>query len=266
MRKYQLKSPIPPTQTEFTVQDDGWKGLPATNRQLKVLGLFGIPFSSEITRGFANRYCLGVFGSPKKSERWKKYVFLTNDITDESPDLKSFDPAELEGVVLPPNWEYDSVHTITDGPVDDPDERLAVVAPPHTRIGKKVQTLRAHGYAIDGLSETDAGNLWWDVTRPLDYAIRSTFAHSENLSDEIRLLLEVALARWEYCPQLPRYGPNVPWEMLKDPDRRLTKEECIGVMDIAFGVLPPDVFLRLTPRKVTRHKKSLDDVIKSRIT
>jgi hypothetical protein len=263
MRKYQLKSENPPTEPEFTVQDDGWKGLPATNRQLKVLRLFGFPFTSGITRGVANRYCLGVFGSPKKAERWRKYVFLTNDITDESPELKPFAEVELEAVILPPNWEYYSVHTINDDPSDNPDERLALAAPPHTRIGKKVQTLQAHGYTVDGLTETEAGNLWWDVTRPLDYAITNTFANPESLSPETRLSLEVALAHWEYCPQLPRYTLT---DDDKDYQRRLTKAECSGVMDIAFRILPPAVFLLLSPRNAKRHKKSLDDVIKSRST
>lgn len=263
MRKYQLKSANPVAEPEFTVQDDGWKGLPATNRQLKVLRLFGFPITSGITRGVANRFCLGVFGNAKKAERWRKYVFLTNDITDEVPELKPFDNLELEAAILPPNWEYYSVHTINDDPSDNPDERLAIAAPLQTRIGKKVQTLRAHGYTVDGLTETEAGNLWWEVTRPLDYAITNTFVNTESLSPENQLTLEVALARWEYCPQLPRYTLTA---SDKDYQRRLTKEECSGVMDIAFRVLHPDVFLLLIPKNAKKHKKSLDNVIKSRGT
>ena len=82
-----------------------WKEHPASNRQLKVLRFFGIPFAPNITKGLAVRYIFGIFDDPKNRERWNKYVFLTDDAESESSELKSFDPAALEAVVLPSDWE-----------------------------------------------------------------------------------------------------------------------------------------------------------------
>lgn len=82
-----------------------WKEQTATNRQQKVLRFFRIPFDPEITKGLATRYITGIFSNPQHRERWNKYVLLADDDGGDSPDLKPFDPAELDRFVLPPDWE-----------------------------------------------------------------------------------------------------------------------------------------------------------------
>ncbi len=82
-----------------------WKKDLATNRQQKVLHFFKIPFTADITKGLAARYITEIFANPEDRERWNKYVLLTNDDGGDSPDLKPFDPAELDRFVLPPDWE-----------------------------------------------------------------------------------------------------------------------------------------------------------------
>ena len=82
-----------------------WKEHSATNRQQKVLHFFKIPFAPDITKGLATRYITGIFANPQHRERWNKYVLLADDDGGESPDLKPFDPAELDRFILPPDWE-----------------------------------------------------------------------------------------------------------------------------------------------------------------
>lgn len=45
-----------------------------------------------------------IFADPAKKQRWHKYVYLTHDLDSRSSELKPFDPAALEAVVLPPDW------------------------------------------------------------------------------------------------------------------------------------------------------------------
>lgn len=78
--------------------------VPASNRQLKVMRLFGMPIHNDTSAGQAGLAIRSLFADPANLERWNKYVYLTHDIGSESANLKLFDASALEGVVLPPGW------------------------------------------------------------------------------------------------------------------------------------------------------------------
>jgi len=82
-----------------------WYNDPASNRQLKVLKFFGEHQDGSIAKGMASRIITHLFMMPGNREQWLKYVFLTNDDTQESPDLQPFDPDELASVVVPDDWK-----------------------------------------------------------------------------------------------------------------------------------------------------------------
>lgn len=82
-----------------------WKEHPATNRQLKALRFFGVPVTLDMTKGHATRYITHIFADADRRARWNKYVFMTGDVESDSADLKPFDPAALERIVLPSDWE-----------------------------------------------------------------------------------------------------------------------------------------------------------------
>lgn len=77
----------------------------ATNRQQKVLRFFGIAFEPDISRELAGALVGDIFADPELRERWNKYVFVTNDDSGDSPNLKPFNQAEIDSAVLPPDWE-----------------------------------------------------------------------------------------------------------------------------------------------------------------
>ena len=78
--------------------------IPASNRQLKVMRFFEVPIPEEISMGQAGHMIGSILKDPGNQERWDKYVYLTHDLSSESADLKPFNPAALEVVVLPPGW------------------------------------------------------------------------------------------------------------------------------------------------------------------
>lgn len=81
-----------------------WGNDPASPRQLKLLRFFTVPIDAKITKAEANRHICRIFHTPALIERWNKYKFLTGDDDRDNPELMPFDPAELDRLVLPPDW------------------------------------------------------------------------------------------------------------------------------------------------------------------
>ncbi|MDA8634415.1 hypothetical protein N9L71_11745 [Verrucomicrobiales bacterium] len=107
------------------------------------------------------------------------------------------------------------------------------------------------------------------ILRPVNYLLSKTFKNKEALTKESLRALQVALVKWEYYPNLPRYGPEKSWaDLEQEPNyeerhhRPFTKEERISATDIAFQVLPPEQFLALGSMGVKKHKDLLDAQIK----
>tara|TARA_Y100000294_G_C8487527_1_gene309383 strand:+ start:222 stop:857 length:636 start_codon:yes stop_codon:yes gene_type:complete len=83
-----------------------WLNDPATNRQLKVLKFFGELHSGQTyTKGIASRIITAVMMIPENRKNWEKYVFLTNDTTQDSSELQSFTWEEIEKVQIPDDWK-----------------------------------------------------------------------------------------------------------------------------------------------------------------
>src|SRR4030042_5265341 len=82
-----------------------WYDDDATNRQIKVLKFFRQMRGDPITQGAAARIITSLFMTPENREQWLKYVFLTGDQSQDSPDLQPFDPVELASVVVPDDWK-----------------------------------------------------------------------------------------------------------------------------------------------------------------
>ncbi len=105
------------------------------------------------------------------------------------------------------------------------------------------------------------------VLRPVDFALRSAFRDIHALPKEHLGTLQIAIANWSYCPQLPRYGPYSTWNDLDaagpDARRALTKEEKIAVTDLAFQTLPPEVFLTLRSNGIKKYKDRLDELLRT---
>ena len=82
-----------------------WLNDPATNRQIKVLKFFDEYRSGQpYTKGIASRIITAVMMIPENRENWEKYVFLTNDTTQETSELQSFSWDELDQVQIPEDW------------------------------------------------------------------------------------------------------------------------------------------------------------------
>jgi NAD-dependent DNA ligase len=77
----------------------------ASNRQIKVLKFFNQWTGNHLSKGEASRLITGIFMIPDNRELWMKYVFLTGDESQDSPDLQPFNPIELETVTVPPEWK-----------------------------------------------------------------------------------------------------------------------------------------------------------------
>ncbi len=78
--------------------------IPASNRLLKLLRFFGVPDPSDMPAEEAWEKRAALFEDPANKERWNKYVYLTGDVSSESPELQAFNPVELEAVALPKDW------------------------------------------------------------------------------------------------------------------------------------------------------------------
>jgi hypothetical protein len=135
---------------------------------------------------------------------------------------------------------------------------------------RQVEFLQKLGYSADGLTKGEASTLLDRILRPVDYALRQTFKQVyEKIDKEHLRVIQVTMVGWDYCSQLPRFGPQSTWADLEaggvDPHRALTKEEKIAVTEIAFRLLPPEVFLALKSNGIQKYKTGLDDKINARI-
>lgn len=81
-----------------------WYSDPASNRQLKVLQFFGFSVDDQITKGVASRIITDLFRQNDKRSVWEKYVYLTGDVGQESPNLLPFDSALIESTIVPEDW------------------------------------------------------------------------------------------------------------------------------------------------------------------
>ncbi len=78
--------------------------VPASNRQLKILRLFGVPAAADPSGRDVRFQIARLFTDPVKKDLWNRYVYLTGDVSSDSPELKAFDVAALQRVVLAKNW------------------------------------------------------------------------------------------------------------------------------------------------------------------
>ncbi len=122
--------------------------------------------------------------------------------------------------------------------------------------------LRQLGFDPAGLDKRAASLLITRILRPISYAISKTFKNRDILEKDDEKVLQVAISQWEYSSSLPRWGPYSSWEDLEafgdDSHRSLTKEERMRITDIAFSLLPPEVFFKLQSNGVKAYKDQLD--------
>ena len=81
---------------------------PALNRQKKVLKFFGVSYGPKISAGAAQWEIIRLLGNPSNHEKWRRYVFLTNDVDFETDELKPFEEADLHTVDVPDGWDADA--------------------------------------------------------------------------------------------------------------------------------------------------------------
>ena len=93
MKTYILRSILP-----------DWHFDPATTRQLKLLGFFGIDISQPLTKGWCSGVIGRLFSEPANKHLWAAYVFTTGDEDDTSIALRPYDRAELVDVRIPDEW------------------------------------------------------------------------------------------------------------------------------------------------------------------
>lgn len=76
----------------------------ATNRQKKFLSFFKVRYSPNISTGAAGWEICAIMQDEKCRERWRRYLYLTNDFDSDSPALKPFDEAQLQSGDMPEDW------------------------------------------------------------------------------------------------------------------------------------------------------------------
>ena len=81
-------------------------GKKATNRQIKVLRLYGLPFPEKLSAADASRTIADLWSNEDVRTVWDKYVFLTGDLDNDSDQLKAFNLGDLAAVVLPLEWDH----------------------------------------------------------------------------------------------------------------------------------------------------------------
>jgi hypothetical protein len=129
---------------------------------------------------------------------------------------------------------------------------------------RQIEFLRKLGFPDDKLTKREAMALLDRILRPVDYALSQTFKRVEvELEKEHLRALQIALVHWDYYSRLPRFGPHATWNELEasgnDPHRALTKEERMAVTDLAFQLLPPQVFISLASNGIKKYKNALDE-------
>jgi hypothetical protein len=133
---------------------------------------------------------------------------------------------------------------------------------------RQIEFIQKLGYSADDLTKDEASIFLDRILRPVDYALRQTFKQVyEKIDKEHLRVIQVTMVHWDYCSQLPRFGPHSTWADLEangvNPHRALTKEEKIAVTEIAFRLLPPYVFLALKSNGIQKYKNVLDNKIKA---
>jgi DNA ligase (NAD+) len=76
----------------------------ATNRQKKILRFLEVPFSPNLSMGAAGFKIEELMADESNRERWKRYLFLTQDFDSDSDTLKPFSSADLAAVKIPDGW------------------------------------------------------------------------------------------------------------------------------------------------------------------
>ena len=76
----------------------------ATNRQKKLLNLFGVEFSDKLTVGAAGWEIGRLLSDPTNRHIWNAYLYLTGDYSSETEELLPFSEAELSEVKIPEEW------------------------------------------------------------------------------------------------------------------------------------------------------------------
>ncbi|MEI7729127.1 MAG: hypothetical protein WCO56_06130 [Verrucomicrobiota bacterium] len=122
--------------------------------------------------------------------------------------------------------------------------------------------LHQFGFDTSDMSPFETELLFTRVLRPVTNAISKTFKHVHAIEERHKETLQNAILRSDFCRSLPRYGPYSKWEEMEIPDRSLTKEERMKITDLAFGVLPPEVFLALESNGIKKYKADLDVKLK----
>jgi hypothetical protein len=90
----------------------------ASNRQKKVLRLFGVNFGPSISVGAAGWEIAEIFSDKELWLRWRRYLFLTSDLGSESDQLIPYDPQALLDTVIPDNWSLsDALQQHKDGQI-----------------------------------------------------------------------------------------------------------------------------------------------------
>ena len=134
---------------------------------------------------------------------------------------------------------------------------------------RQIELLKKLGFSGDGLTNVEASRLLDRILRPVDYALKQTFKNVHSILQKEHLRsLQVAMSRWDYCAQLPRFGPHATWAELErsgNPHRTLTKEEKIAVTEIAFQHLPPEMFLSLKSNGIKKYKDQLGERLSASI-
>lgn len=103
----------------------------ATNRQKKILTFFRISFSPSISTGAAGWEISALMENEENREKWRKYLYLTNDYDSESSVPAHYDTKELDNVIIPEDWSssvarqgvYDEIveqEMSSGAPFDDP--------------------------------------------------------------------------------------------------------------------------------------------------
>ncbi len=109
----------------------------ATNRQKKLLTFFGVRFSPYISTGAAGWEISSLMSDERNREKWRRYLYLTNDFDFDSPIPAEFDLSELDTLVLPEDWSssgerrkvYNDIvgKEMSDGsPFDDPQPEVII--------------------------------------------------------------------------------------------------------------------------------------------
>jgi len=76
-----------------------------TNRQLKVLQFFNVDIKHVHFKGAASGIISSIFKNPANRILWNKYVYITGDNSDDSPELIDCSNIDFNTVLLPEEWE-----------------------------------------------------------------------------------------------------------------------------------------------------------------